>query len=264
MTTTNHYPCAVLIPLLVLLGVHDPAWSGTGERGELPPAPWRAASASGLVESRSFVHVEGVEWRRVEGGDMLRSHSEVRTGKRGRTTLTRNADVLMVNPNSLVELPIEVVNDGEAPIMQRSGSVLYEIDGSVERVFRVVTPYLVAGVKGTVFLITVENRYAAVTVEEGTVEVSDRSTGETVEVHPGETVIVETELDGEMQVLRDLEAKPTDKVSRDMLKRARHEAELLEAVLEERAQERAALENAEFDQVILLEDGQMVAVVRAA
>ena len=244
MRATYRGPSAVLITLAALLWIDGGAWSGTDERRELPPSPWRAVSTSGRVESRSFVQVEDVEWRPVERGDMLRSHSEVRTGKRGRTTLTHNADVLMVNPNSLVELPLEVVTDGEAPIMQRSGSVLYEIDGSVQRGFRVVTPYLVASVKGTVFMLTVENRYAAVTVEEGTVEVSDRSTGASVEVHAGETVIVDTELDGAMDVVRNLETKPRDKASREALRRARQEAELLEALLDERAQDRAALADA--------------------
>ena len=79
MRATYRSPSAVLIALAALLLIDGGAWSGTDERRELPPSPWRAVSASGQVESRSFVHLADVEWRPVERGDLLRSHSEVRT-----------------------------------------------------------------------------------------------------------------------------------------------------------------------------------------
>lgn len=208
---------------------------------------WRAAAASGRVESRSFAARADVteateateatpaDWNRVSRGDRLASHAEVRTGKRGRTTLTRRADVLMINPDSLVELPLAARNAEEAPVNQRSGSVLYEIDGSQTRGFQVVTPYLVAGVKGTVFLVTVTDRYAAVTVEEGVVEVGERASGRTVDVAAGETALVEAGPGGTMQVVHETTRSKRDReLSKETQRRARHEVERMRQALVER------------------------------
>ena len=80
---------------------------------------------------------------------------------------------------------------GNLPVVQNSGSVVYRVDGRTNKHFQVVTPYLVAGVKGTTFRVTVREGLAAVTVEEGRVEVASRVTGATVSVGAGESVILE-------------------------------------------------------------------------
>lgn len=161
--------------------------------------PWKALAASGSVEARPVADVDSA-WGRVVRGDELAPRTLVRTGRRGRTTLARHASVLMVDPQSQLELPAVVSAGGDSSVIQTSGSVVYEVDGRKVDDFKVVTPYLVAGVKGTVFLVTVTDRHASVTVERGTVEVTSVLTGETTSIRAGQTVLVDEEEQEAMEV----------------------------------------------------------------
>jgi hypothetical protein len=165
-------------------------------------AMWRTVAASGRVEAREVGIEEALlEWKMVRRGDEFSPSTLVRTGRRGRTTLTRNASLLIVDPETELELPQVGYSGMETSVVQNSGSVLYEVDGREEPHFEVVTPYLVAGVKGTSFLVTVENDYASVTVQQGTVEVMNSRTGRMLRVHAGESVVHDIDA-GEMDYFR--------------------------------------------------------------
>jgi len=159
------------------------------------PAWWKAVAASGPVETRPGAIEEG--WAPVRRGDRLEPLNLVRTGHRGRATLTRSGDVLMVDPESQVELP--PLSGDESSVVQTSGSVIYEVGRREGRDFKVVTPYLVAGVKGTIFMVTVADSYASVTVEEGLVEVTSLASGVSLDVGAGESVQLDAMADGEME-----------------------------------------------------------------
>jgi hypothetical protein len=90
----------------------------------------------------------------------------------------------------------------ETSVIQTEGSVLYKVDSRTDPHFEVVTPYLVAGVKGTSFLVTVNDRYASVTVRHGLVEITNPGTGEKVELGPGQSVVRERD-EIEMDLVRD-------------------------------------------------------------
>jgi hypothetical protein len=70
----------------------------------------------------------------------------------------------------------------------------------------VVTPFLVAGVKGTVFLVTVQERRAAVSVDRGVVAVRRDGSDETIDVHAGETAVFDADASEGIQIIRE-EAK---------------------------------------------------------
>jgi ferric-dicitrate binding protein FerR (iron transport regulator) len=161
------------------------------------PGSWKAVAASGPVETRPGA-IEA-SWAPVRRGDRLQPLNMVRTGQRGRTTLTRSGDVLMVDPESQVELP--PLTGDESSVVQSSGSVIYEVGRREGRDFKVVTPYLVAGVKGTIFMVTVADSYASVTVEEGLVEVTSLASGESLDVGAGESVQFDAMADSEMEVV---------------------------------------------------------------
>jgi len=154
---------------------------------------WTAVAASRGVEARPATATTAVDWRDVRRGDELASKTSVRTGRRGRATLTRHGSVLIVDPRSLVELPEPATDGVETSIIQSSGSVMYEVDRRDSRHFEVVTPHLVAGVKGTSFLVTVESDFTAVTVESGLVEVLNPANGESTDLGPGESVFLDRE-----------------------------------------------------------------------
>ena len=188
---------------------------------------WKAVAASGPVEALGH-GTSDTSWRQVIRGSELLPLSQVRTGRRGRVTLTRNASVLIVDPQSRLELPD--VSSGAPPrVVQRSGSVIYEVDGTRVNGFQVVTPYLVAGVKGTVFLVTVTERFASVSVDEGTVWISSSSTNESREIHAGETLVLHADEGAEMEILRNgtESGEGTPGVSKDALRAAREDARRL-------------------------------------
>jgi hypothetical protein len=155
-------------------------------------ATWKTLAASGRVEARQAEAADGAGWLPLVRGDELAPLSLVQTGHRGRATLARGGNLLILDPDSRVELPEASAHGGmRTSVMQPSGSVLYEVEGSRNPHFEVVTPYLVAGVKGTSFLVTVSDRYTAVTVERGVVEVLNSRTGGRLEVRAGESIVQE-------------------------------------------------------------------------
>lgn len=155
-----------------------------------PAPPWKTVAASGHVEQRASITAE--TWHEVSRGDELAALSWVRTGRRSRATLTRSATILLVDPDSELQLPAGGPAGEPSWVMQTSGSVIYEVERRPHDKFEVVTPYLVAGVKGTVFGVTVTDRYALVGVEEGVVEVRSAFSDRVLEVHAGEAVLVDT------------------------------------------------------------------------
>ena len=180
---------AVLSILVIVAGL--PAASRPSEPEDATRAattPWRAVAASGPVEAR-YAPDDNNEWQVVSRGDELEPQTHVKTGNRGRVTLTRNASLIIVDPKSRVELPDRGYGTTETSVIQTKGSVLYKVDSRSNPHFEVVTPYLIAGVKGTTFLVTVSSRYTSVTVQQGSVEVVNSATGETRRVGAGESMI---------------------------------------------------------------------------
>jgi len=127
------------------------------------PAPARAASVQGTVEwSRA-----GGEWRPVKLNDALCPGDSIRVGPRSRADITLlDQSVLRLNANSSITV--------EAP-KERTTGVIDLLRGAVHflsrgpRSLEVKTPFTVAGVRGTEFLVSVEPRQALLTVFEGTV-----------------------------------------------------------------------------------------------
>jgi hypothetical protein len=168
---------------------------------------WTAVAASGPVQARSAAAAEGDAWRAVSRGDELMPRTTVETGRKGRVTLTRHASLVIVDPRSRVELPEQGFGSLQTSVVQSQGSVLYRIDSRANPHFEVVTPYLVAGVKGTSFLVTVNDRYTSVTVQHGRVEITNPTTGEVFMLGGGESVVRQRE-DVEMDLVRSLRRSP--------------------------------------------------------
>ncbi len=161
---------------------------------------WKAVAASGRVEALG-ADTTGDEWQRVRRGDAVAARSQVRTFKRSRATFTRSGDVVLVDAESRVLLPGGGAHEGSR-IRQESGSVLYQIEGRAGDRIEVLTPYLVAGVKGTVFGVIVREQFASVSVVEGHVEVRSLATGERVDLFTGDMTVLEGP-EGRLQVYRE-------------------------------------------------------------
>lgn len=175
--------------LLVALLVTGVTITVAGEPVSLQPADlWTSVSSSGNVESLA-PGMTKVAWNSLKRGDSLVPLSLVRTDVRGRTTLTRRGDIIIVSPDTEIVLPEG--NISADSIRQNSGKALYKVEpGHEGRRFEVVTPWLVAGVKGTQFSVQVEEGFVAVDVVEGHVEVMSLMNSERIDLFEGHMVMM--------------------------------------------------------------------------
>jgi hypothetical protein len=150
-------------------------------------ASWRVSKASGEI----WIELQGAQPLALSGDAVLTPGTTVRTGANGRVLLMRGAETVLVSPNSVMEIPASKPdNGGLATILQRSGSLLFDIEQKGVRHFEVATPYLAAVVKGTEFRVTVDDGGSRVEVLRGRVQVTDFKTGQRAFVNPEQTATV--------------------------------------------------------------------------
>jgi hypothetical protein len=219
-----------VVAAAVLVAAPYEAKTAPGVTTETPltVSKWTAVAASGPVQARPADAAEHAVWQAVSRGEELMPRTTVETGRKGRVTLTRHASLVIVDPRSRVELPEQGFGSVETSVVQSQGSVLYRVDSRANPHFEVVTPYLVAGVKGTSFLVTVNDRYTSVTVRHGRVEITNPTTGEAFMLGAGESAVRQRE-DVEIDLVRShrrnpearKEARRLDKMIRNVDRRYR-------------------------------------------
>lgn len=152
-----------------------------------PDTEWTVLSASGTVEFASD-QASGLAWETLVRGFRLPGAAVVRTGGDGRATLALGRNLILVDPDTRLELPTRVSPQRPLRVYQKRGSATYDIHKGRRQHFQVVTPYLIAGVKGTVFRVQVGERSSSVLVTEGLVEVFTLRGDLGVDVHAGQQV----------------------------------------------------------------------------
>jgi Flp pilus assembly protein TadD len=128
------------------------------------PAPARAVSVQGTVETK---RVAETQWRAVQLNDTFCPGDTIRVQERSRADIALlNQSVIRLNANSTITV--------EAPKEERTGVV--ELARGAAHFFSrgpksldVKTPFTIAGVRGTEFLVGVEPDQTLITVFEGTV-----------------------------------------------------------------------------------------------
>lgn len=128
-------------------------------------------------------------WWTAHRGQALGGGTHVVTGADGAVTIRRERDEIVASPGT--EFEVTAGGDGdEQPhsVLQSIGRMLFRMETRETRDFSVGTPYLAAAVKGTVFTVEVDTGMAAVSVDEGTVEVTIAATGDVVMVERGGSV----------------------------------------------------------------------------
>lgn len=152
-----------------------------------PDMEWTVLSASGQVEFARG-QAAGLAWETLARGASLPVAATVRTGPDGRATLASGRSLILVDPDSTLEVPGRASTLRPLRVYQERGSATYDIRKEHRRHFQVVTPYLVAGVKGTVFRVQVSEMATEVLVSEGVVEVFTLRDDLGTEVHAGQQV----------------------------------------------------------------------------
>jgi hypothetical protein len=199
----------------------DPIAGDPAPAAGLPEAPWTAVAASGRVEAQPAGGIPDA-WSPVRRGDRLAPGGRLRTGPHGRVTLTRGEDVVIVDPGAEVSLPAE---GQAASAVQGRGNVLYEVHREPDVHFQVVTPYLVAGVKGTAFSVLVNEAFTSVGVSQGHVEVRATLTDERADLFTGDMALLEGPM-GRLEVRRDPREGARDLAREEgqLMRRAREDA----------------------------------------
>lgn len=152
-----------------------------------PNTEWTVLSASGHVEFTRD-QTSSLTWETLVRGSRLPGSAAVRTGADGRATLALGRNLILVDPDTRLELPTRVSPQRPLRVFQKRGSATYDIHKGRRQHFQVVTPYLIAGVKGTVFRVQVGERSSSVLVTEGLVEVFTMRGDLGVDVHAGQQV----------------------------------------------------------------------------
>lgn len=122
---------------------------------------------------------------RLAAGTQLATGDVVRTGPKGRVQIARGAEAMMLGANTSIALA-----PGSRPevtsVVQQTGTLTLDIEKKSTPHFEVETPFLVAAVKGTRFVVTVRPNGAAVDVSRGLVQVASVKTGQSIAVAPGQ------------------------------------------------------------------------------
>lgn len=155
--------------------------AGAGSEAFAADAVWRVSKSSGEV----WISTSGVQQASLTDDAVLNPGDSIRTGRNGRVLLVRGHETILVSPNSVVGIPARK-SQGSTTIIQRSGSILIEVEKRNSPHFEVETPYLAAVVKGTQFRVSVGESESYVNVLRGQVEVTDFRSGQSALVMPGQ------------------------------------------------------------------------------
>lgn len=153
---------------------------------------WYVNNAFGNV----WVTVGGVQHASLSHSRILKPGDSIQTGQNGRVLLVHGEEYIFISPNSAIEIPSETKKGLLTIIIQRAGSIVFEVDKRKVRHFEVETPLLAALVKGTRFRVTIDKNNSYVDVLRGQVEVSDLRSGQYVLVEPGQTAKVSAQRSG--------------------------------------------------------------------
>ncbi len=131
------------------------------------------------------------EWTALKRGDVVSDDSYIKTLGNGRVEFTRGAETIEMAGHTM----IQIIDGSQAKftnVHQHYGQVAVEAEKRDVNHFAVVSPYLAAIVKGTQFVVKSGSTGGSVSVDRGTVGVSDPNTANSTEVSPGQGASVDS------------------------------------------------------------------------
>ncbi|MCI0527149.1 MAG: FecR family protein [Nitrospira sp.] len=137
------------------------------------------ANATGQVEVRNH---QATTWKSVSTGTSLHLGDVIRTGAQSKAEIRFESGIIRMYENTILELPSQSkqlkVSDDSGQLrkvfLQRGRSLFEVFKKRLNGGFEVSSPSLIAGVKGTTFRVTEEEKIKGVTVFEGIVSVTNR------------------------------------------------------------------------------------------
>lgn len=159
-----------LMPLMVVAGA-SPVVAAA--------ADWRVTEVAGDARL-----IQDGKSRPANRGALLASGARILTGANARAVVTRGTEFIVISPNTQLRVP-EVAGGGIVQIIEDFGSAVFHIEKKGKPHFGVKTKFLAALVKGTTFVVTVQQAGASVQVSEGAVEVQTIDGGASAVLTPG-------------------------------------------------------------------------------
>jgi len=146
---------------------------------------WVAVQVEGSVEFKRG----GPAWSPLRRGDTVIPGYEIRTGPNAKVLLSRGPETITVEPESTLEF-LPPGNGSVTRIFQKLGGAIFNIKKRNRKHFEVLTPHLVATVKGTEFSIKIDANGGTLNVINGSVGVTNKKSGKSVDVSAGQFAMV--------------------------------------------------------------------------
>jgi FecR protein len=154
---------------------------------------WRVQEQPAMLQYRL---AESADWARASPGMELQPGTTVRAGSGRPAVLSQDGNSIVLRGGTELTLP----PTGTETVVQRLGSARYQIEPGSVADFLVETPYLVIGIKGTVFEVLVNEAGTKVGVSEGRVEVRTPDGRFRAELAPGQTARARAALGSALEV----------------------------------------------------------------
>lgn len=169
-----------LLTLLVVSGLSSITASSAADLQE-----WVAVQVDGSVEFKRG----DPEWRPLRRGDTVIPGYEIRTGPNAKILLSRGSETITIEPESTLEF-LPPGKGSVTRIFQKIGGAIFNIKKRNRKHFEVLTPHLVATVKGTEFSVKIDANGGTLNVTNGNVGVTNKKSGKSVDISAGQFAMV--------------------------------------------------------------------------
>ena len=147
-------------------------------------ADWQVSKVSGQAWTGQG------ERSAIAVGTVIAPGVAVHTGERARVALQRGTESMVIGPGSVVAISEQPSQGLSTTVLEKAGSVAFDVEKQNVQHFSVETPMLAAVVKGTHFTVAVGRANGRVAVSRGTVQVTSLKTGQQTDVGAGQNASV--------------------------------------------------------------------------
>jgi FecR-like protein len=171
---------AIFVVVAMALSISPTVTSSAADLQE-----WVAVQIEGSVEFKRG----GSQWSALRRGDTVIPGYEIRTGPNAKILLSRGSETITIEPESTLKF-LSPGNGSVTRIFQKLGGAIFNIKKRNRKHFEVLTPHLVATVKGTEFSIKIDSNGGTLNVINGSVGVTNKKSGKSVDVSAGQFAMV--------------------------------------------------------------------------
>lgn len=191
-----------LLAVAAVWAHQGPLWSHDNA-----PAAGRSWAVLDVVGTASHRQSDESPWVPLARNGGIGAGAQIRVGSGSELVIADAGDVVTIGERSYLQLPLDTTPDRSGLIQQR-GRVHYEIESVPSRRFGVDTPYLTITVKGTAFIVDVDDREVDVGVERGRVEVDSPDGRYSIALNQGQRARKPVETDAPLEFLAHPGAAP--------------------------------------------------------